>query len=92
MCFQRLSFARQCAHWIHFDDLVGHRVTRDIEPAPAAGGVPPSFQKQAFRIVAQEQVISELGIADAVFSKRTRDMRLAAAGKFAFLARANMGS
>ena len=87
---QRVFLPWQRAHRIHFDDLVTHRVTRDIEPAPTAGTVPPAFKKQTLWVVAQKQVVGELGVADAVFGKGACDMRFSATGKFALLTRTTM--
>ena len=75
-----------------FADLVGtadpvtHGIAFDVEITPATGGMQPLFAVPAPRILAHEQVIGPLFVAELIGLQRARDMGLAVARELTLVA------
>ena len=77
---------------VHRGDAIGDGVAAHVEPAPAAERVQPLLEVRAARVLAHEQVVAPLRVGQRVGVDRPRDVRLAAVGELALLARAAPGT
>src|SRR5690606_3118794 len=81
----RYRLLRQ-ARLVGHQEPVAHRIAGRVEEASAAMDMAPPFIGEALLVVAKEEELSELLVADRGDIVRPRDMRLAGPAEFEFRA------